>query len=128
MRYRLTDAQWAMIGPLLPSRRTKGRSYGADHRLTVEAILWVAYNGCGWRELPERYGKWNTVYRRFRVWAERGVFAALLAAFGSTLDMSTAQIDGSWLRVHQSGTGARKEAAPRSCPESVRQSGVLPGG
>lgn len=126
---RLSDAQWRLMEPLLPSASGhQGRPYADDHRTTVEGILWVVHNGATWRALPAEFGNWNTVYRRFRSWAERGVFSRLLEAFARTLDMSVALVDGTFVRVNQKATGARKGAAPRTFPEGVRPSGGLPGG
>ena len=81
-RGELTDAQWELIQPLLPPQRPRTGRPALDHRLIVNAILWLTRTGAPWRDLPERYGSWKTVYSRFRRWSEQGiwdqVFAALL--------------------------------------------------
>ena len=65
-RYELTDDEWERICSLFPVRGagTKGRPYN-DIRTTVNGIIWLARSGAPWRDLPERYGKWNTVYKCF---------------------------------------------------------------
>jgi transposase len=69
-RYELSDAQWQRIADLLPGKPgDRGRS-GADNRLFVNAVLWVLRSGAWWQDLPERYGKWKTVHKRFTRWAK----------------------------------------------------------
>src|ERR671932_886857 len=77
-RHELTDAQWARLAPLLPPRRAgKPRK---DDRLVLAGILWRLATGAPWRDLPERYGPWQTVYTRFWRWTRAGVWDRLLAA------------------------------------------------
>jgi transposase len=73
-RYELTDEAWAHIEPLLPSDEGKRGGRWRDHRTILNGILWHAYSGSPWRELPERYGPWQTCYDRFRKWAADGTF------------------------------------------------------
>lgn len=120
----LTDDQWRRLEPLLPQRRTGGRPYGTDHRTTVEGILWIARTGAPWRDLPPEFGKWITVYQRFRRWTERGVFQRVFDSLASDLDMSVAMVDGTFVKVHQHATGARKEEALPTSPDSGRPSGL----
>lgn len=74
-RYELTDDEWERICSLFPVRGagTKGRPYN-DIRTTVNGIIWLARSGAPWRDLPERYGKWNTVYKCFAKWQKYGIF------------------------------------------------------
>ncbi|WP_408871288.1 transposase [Gluconobacter oxydans] len=74
----LTDHEWAVIGPLLPSERGRWARPAGDNRLFLNGMLHVLRTGCPWRDMHERYGKWNSVYVRFRRWAEQGVWDALL--------------------------------------------------
>ena len=85
-----------------------GRS-GADNRLFVEAVLWIARTGSPWRDLPAAFGKWNSVYVRFRRWAEQGVWDAMLESLvelGLTDDWSH-MIDSTTIRGHSQAAGAR---------------------
>ncbi|WP_438383572.1 transposase [Asaia sp. BMEF1] len=74
----LTDREWAMIGPLLPPERGRWARPAGDYRRFLNGMLHVLRVGCPWRDMHERYGKWNSVYVRFRRWAEQGVWDALL--------------------------------------------------
>jgi transposase len=103
----LSDAQWQQVAPLLPGKvGDPGRS-GADNRRFLEAVLWMARTGAPWRDLPETFGKWNSIFIRFRRWAVRGVFETIFAALSADPDFEYAIIDGTIVRVHQHGTGAK---------------------
>src|ERR687883_237729 len=81
-RFVLTDAQWAKMEPLcLGKPGDPGRS-GKNNRLFVEAVLWIARTGSPWRDLPPLFGKWNSVFRRFRDWVRANVFQRLFDAVG----------------------------------------------
>ena len=119
----LTDKQWKIISPLLPSEKGHhGRPYTGNHRTTVEAVLWIARTGAPWRDLPERFGKWNTVYRRFRRWSNKGVFDKVLAAINEG-SIEVAMVDGTFVKVHQHGAGALKEEALPMPPDAFKPSG-----
>lgn len=90
MRQVLTDEQWQRISHLFPGTSGRiGRPYITDHRTTVEGILWVARTGAPWRDLPERFGKWITVYQRFRRWARQGLFQKVFASLDEELDSTS---------------------------------------
>lgn len=76
----LSDAEWDVIGPLLPPERGRWARPAGDNRRFLNGMLHVLRVGCPWRDMHERYGKWNSVYVRFRRWAERSTRAALEAA------------------------------------------------
>ncbi|GBQ07086.1 transposase [Saccharibacter floricola] len=78
MRGDLTDAEWAIMGDLLPPEHGRWSRPAHDNRLFLNGMLYVLRVGCPWRDMYERYGKWNSVYVRFRRWAEREVWDALL--------------------------------------------------
>lgn len=123
-RTMLTDEQWQMLEPMLPSASGhQGRPYAGDHRRTVEGILWIFRTGAPWRDLPDEFGNWNTVYRRFRRWSESGVFSRILAAFATGLDLALAMIDGTFTKAHQHAAGARKGVAHLPSPENCNASG-----
>ncbi|WP_026648894.1 transposase, partial [Blautia wexlerae] len=73
-RYELTDEEWLRIEPLLPPENTgkQGRPR-KDNRIIMNGIVWLARSGAPWRDLPERYGSWKTVYSRFRKWIDDGI-------------------------------------------------------
>jgi hypothetical protein len=75
----LTDAEWCRIQPLLPSQKpTTGRPRH-DHRTVLAGILWVVRSDASWRAMPTQYGKWETAYRRYRLWCTTGLWARILA-------------------------------------------------
>ena len=107
IRYVLTDKQWAQMSPLcLGKVGDRGRS-GKDNRLFVEAVLWIARTGSPWRDLPEHFGKWNTVFKRFRDWVKADVFTRLFEAVSGEPDMEYAMVDATIVRVHRHGQGAK---------------------
>jgi transposase len=80
----LSDAQWALIAPLLPRQRRGGK--WNDHRTTFNGILWMLRTGAPWRDLPERYGRWSSVHHRFGRWRSDGTFERVLKALRIRLD------------------------------------------
>ena len=75
----LTDGQWERLGPLLPSRKPKRGRPARDHRTIINGFLWVLCTGAPWRDLPERYGPWQTVASRFWRWRKAGIWDWVLA-------------------------------------------------
>ena len=73
----LTDRDWDKITPLLPRKRTKRGRPPKDDRMIVEGILWVLRTGAPWRDMPEDFGKWKTIYTRFRRWTISGVWESM---------------------------------------------------
>lgn len=107
IRMMLTDSQWERIAPLLPGKAGDPGRSGRDNRLFVEAVLWLVRTGSPWRDLPEEFGSWNTAFRRFRRWAEKNVFESVFNELSGDHDFEFAMIDGTIVRVHQHGAGAK---------------------
>ena len=103
----LKDEQWARVAPLLPGKAGDPGRSGADNRLFLEAVLWMVRTGAPWRDLPEMFGNWNTAFRRFSRWAQTRVFEHIFHALSGDPDFEYALIDGTIIRVHQHGTGAK---------------------
>jgi transposase len=103
----LSDAQWERVAPLLPGKRGDPGRSGADNRRFLEAVLWIARTGSPWRDLHPEFGHWNSVFQRFRRWALKGVFETIFRSLSGDPDFEYAIIDGTIVRVHQQGTGAR---------------------
>lgn len=111
-RYELTTAQWARIESLLPGKvGDPGRS-GADNRTFVNAVLWVLRSGARWSDLPERYGKFKTVHKRFTRWAAKGVWEAVFAKLIRDKDNEYLMIDSTIVRAHQQA--ATGKGGPRT--------------
>ena len=117
-RAALSETMWARVAPLLPGKDGDPGRSGADNRLFVEAVLWMARVGAPWRDLPARFGPWNSVFRRFRRWVAKGVFERLFAALSGEPDFEHVMVDGTIVRVHQHGTGAKGGLRVR--PSDVR--------
>ena len=116
-RYELSEAQWAKIAPLLPGKTNDPGRTGSDNRLFVNGCLWVLRSGAHWRDLPERYGKWKTVHRRFSRWCHAGVWERLFEALTADRDNKYLMLDSTIVRAHQqaaSGKGAKDQALGRS--------------
>lgn len=124
-RYELTDDGWERIAPLLPAQKRGGK--WADHRTLLNGIFWVLNSGAQWRDMPERYGHWETVYGRYRRWTREGLFDKILNALhvklddDGRIDWSVFDVDGSNIRAHRSAAGASrgsKKTGPTSPPTS----------
>ena len=103
----LRDAQWKRVAPLLPGKPGDPGRSAADNRLFLEAVLWMARAGAPWRDLPDQFGNWNSTFKRFRRWAKKGVFERIFKSLSGDPDFEYAIIDGTIIRVHQHGAGAR---------------------
>jgi len=105
----LTDAEWGLVGPMLPPERGRRGKPALGNRAVLDGILWRAREGARWRSIPERYGKWNTVWRRFARWRDLGVFEALLAAFAASgaAEDRVQMLDSTTVRAHQHAAGAK---------------------
>jgi transposase len=115
-RHTISRADWVRVKGLLPNRGPR-----ADNRRFVNAVLYVAKTGIPWRDLPRRFGRWNSVWRRFRRWAGAGVWGAVVAAVRDP-DVSTLILDSTVVRAHPAAAGALKKTAPR------RSAGAAAGG
>lgn len=103
----ISDEMWAAIGPLFPKVKATGRP-PVDRRKVVEAMAWRFRTGAPWRDVPERFGNWNTIYKNFNRWAEAGVWTVALEKVQSLAHRAgdldwVASIDSTIVRVHQHG-------------------------
>jgi transposase len=78
-RHELTDEQWQRLEPLLPSQKSKTGHPNLDHRIALNGIIWILRTGAPWRDLPERYDKWQTVTSRFYRWQKAGIWQQVFA-------------------------------------------------
>jgi transposase len=105
-RHALTDEQWARLQPLLPSRPAGRKSTRGD-RLFVDAVIFRAKTGIQWRDLPERFGNWKSVYNRFRNWAQKDCWAQIFRELRIDGDETASIADGSVVRAHQDASGGK---------------------
>jgi transposase len=106
---------WRRIEPYLPSNGNRGKQW-TDHRKVINGILWRFRTGCPWRDIPERYGCWQTVYSRFRMWELDGTWERLFTAILAEAEAAgviewVASVDSTVARAHQHAAGAQKGAA-----------------
>jgi len=105
-RQALTDEQWNRIEPVLPKRR-RGPATRRGERSFIDAVLFRAKTGLPWRDLPERFGRWKTVYNRFARWAERGYWADIFRELQVEVDETGSVVDDSVVRAHQDASGGK---------------------
>ena len=110
-RHALNDEQWERLRGQLPQRRP-GPVAKLGDRLFIDAVLYRAKVGCPWRDLPERFGPWNSVYNRFYNWSERGVWERIFRALQFDLGDMGSIIDASVVRAHQDASGGKGGSKP----------------
>jgi transposase len=110
----VTDAQWARLESLLPDRVPRRGGRWMDHRRVIDAVVWRIRTGTPWRDLPDCFGNWKTIYNRHRRWALEGVWAEILDELRRGCDREegldwTVAVDGTVVRAHQHAAGARHQ-------------------
>ena len=108
-RYEISDEEWEKVKELLPSEELprQGRR-PKPNRQMLNGILWIAKSGAAWRDLPERYGSWQTVYGKFTKWCREGVFEKVFQELNTDADMQDLIMDSSIVKAHQHSIGAKK--------------------
>jgi transposase len=102
-RHALTNEQWEVVLAVIP--QGPGRPSELGDRNFINAVVWMAKTGAPWRDLPERFGPWKTIYNRFSYWAKRGVWEVMFKALAFTDDEIGSLLDGSVVRAHQDSAG-----------------------
>ncbi|MDP3749137.1 MAG: IS5 family transposase, partial [Phenylobacterium sp.] len=105
----LRDDQWARIEPFVPGGRKGKRGPRSNGRLFVDALLWMARSGGRWRDLPERFGPYQTAKRRYYRWIEMGVLNRLFEAVAAEPDLEWVMLDATVIRAHAQAAGARRK-------------------
>jgi transposase len=103
----LSDEQWNRISGLIIGRPDQRGSTGRDNRMFVEGVLWIVRTGAPWRDLPEVFGEWNSVFRRFSRWSEKGVWSGIFETLSNDPDFEYLIIDSTIIRAHQHASGAK---------------------
>jgi transposase len=119
-RFVVSDAIWAKVASLLPGKVSDAGVTARDNRLFLEAVLWRVRTGLPWRDLPSEFGRWNSVFQRFRRWVRAGVFNRLFACLSGEPDFEYALIDGTIVAAHQKASGAKGGLSlrPSAAPEA----------
>ena len=106
-RFVVDDETWAKVEALLPGKASDRGVTARDNRLFLEAVLWRVRTGLPWRDLPDDFGNWNSVFQRFRRWAVAGVFDRIFERLSGEPDFEYALIDGTIVSAHQKASGAK---------------------
>jgi transposase len=110
-RHAITDEHWKRIKDLLPGQTSDPGVTAKDNRLFIDAVLWIAKTGAPWRDLPERFGNWNSVWRRFDRWSTKGTWLRIFEEIKDP-DLEWLILDSTVIRAHQHAAGAVKKGAP----------------
>jgi putative transposase len=119
----ISDELWVLIGPVLPAGGRRGRPWN-DHRLTLEGILWRYRTGSPWRDVPDHFGAWQSVWERHRRWSDDGTYLRIFAAVRASAPQRDEQlrallsIDSTVVRAHQHAAGALRDAHTGGTVES----------
>jgi transposase len=118
-RHEIKDDDWVRIKDLLPGRAGDPGVTAKDNRLFINAVLWIAKTGAPWRDLPERFGPWGSVWKRFDRWAKKGVWERVFEALQDP-DLEWMIIDSTVVRAHQHAAGKKggKPVKPSAVPEA----------
>jgi transposase len=116
-RHAISDADWDRVKDLLPGRPGQTGWLARDNRLFLDAVLWVAKTGAPWRDLPERLGEWNSVWKRFDRWAKKGTWRRVFEALQDP-DLEWLVLDSTVVRAHPHAAGAKKKRTGRGAKAS----------
>lgn len=108
-RHELTDEQFKKIENMLPGREGHAGVTAKDNRIFINGVLWIFKTGAPWRDLPERYGHWKNVHRRFARWSKAGIFDRIFRVLSEDADMEFLLMDGTIIKAHQHAAGAKKK-------------------
>ena len=111
-RYEISDDNWERIKDLLPGKASDPGRTARDNRLFINAVLWIARTGAPWPDLPERFGKHNTVFQRFNRWSKTGVWQRVFEALQDP-DLEWLMLDSTVVRAHQHAAGQKKATPTR---------------
>ena len=111
-RHEIKDEDWERVKDRLPGQPGDPGVTAKDNRLFINAVLWIAKTGAPWRDLPERFGPWGSVWKRFDRWAKKGVWQRVFEALRDP-DLEWMIIDSTVVRAHQHAAGAEKKGSMR---------------
>lgn len=112
-RYELNQSQWERIEQLLPGKKGDPGRSGEDNRLFVHGVLWVLRSAARWSDLPERYGKYKSVHKRFARWAKKGVWEKVFTALLKDPKNDYLMLDATLVKAHQQAATGKGGPATR---------------
>jgi transposase len=122
-RHAISDEDWDRIKDLLPGQPSQHGKVAKDNRLFIDAVLWIAKTGAPWRDLPERFGNWNSAWRRFDRWSKKGVWRRVFDALQDP-DWEWVILDSTIVRAHPDAAGAPKKVTAAAAKPSRRWGGA----
>ena len=118
-RYELSVKQWTKIEHMVPGKKGDRGRTGADNRKFVNAVLWILRSGARWSDLPEFYGKYKSVHKRFTRWSKKGVWNKIFENLAKDRDNEYLMIDSTIIRAHQQAAMLKKKIRLWGVPEEV---------
>lgn len=115
MNYYIKTADWEHIFGILRKRKDIRTGNAAKLRLFIEAIWYISRSGCQWRLLPEKYGSWRAIHRRFKNWNDKGVWSDLFKNSRVDADMECVMMDSTIVRSHACSAGYKKGSQEQEC-------------
>ena len=105
----MSNSEWAFFEPFIRAIRQPNGRKPVDHRRVLDGVFWIARTGAPWRDLPEEFGKWGSVYRQFRRWTLAGLWQTILEVLNDseTVPDSVQMIDSTIVRAHHCAAGAK---------------------
>ena len=122
-RHALSEDQWRRLQAVIPKQKAGPAATRGD-RLFIEAVLFRAKTGMPWRDLPERFGPWKSVYNRFNNWANKGHWEVIFKELRLEVDEVGSIVDGSVVRAHQDASGGK--GGSRAMPSAVLAEVIRP--
>ncbi len=121
-RHEIAQEAWERIEDLLPGKAGDPGVTAADNRLFINAVFWIAKTGAPWRDLPSRFGPWNSVFQRFNRWSKKGVWQKVAETLADDPDLEWLMIDSTVVRAHQHAAG--KKRGPKTPNSVVARAGL----
>ena len=119
-RYEITDAEWEQLKQYFPDRQAGERGRPRkDSRQMLNGIVWIARSGAAWRDLPERYGPWQTVYKRFVQWQTSGLLERIFHDLSTDADLQEISIASTCIKAHKASAGDQRGG--ECCPKSAKK-------
>ena len=103
----LREDQWDRIKDSLPGKPGDRGKSGVDNRRFVEGVIWLGKNGAKWRSIPQAYGKWSGIHKRFKRWSDKGIWQMIFNTLVEDADMEWVMLDSTLIRAHQCASGAK---------------------
>ena len=123
-RHELTERQWQLVEPHTLGKPGTAGGTGKNNRLFINAVVWRVRTGVPWRDLPERFGKWNSIARRFRRWARAGAWQKIFTAVQEP-DWEWVLVDSTTVKAHPQAAG-QKKVRPRASASAAAGAGSRP--